>query len=98
MSAGTSKPRRWSARALSAFELTLDHIAADDPATAEKLRARVAHSIELIQSQPGIGTSTATPGVRRYPVPNTGHVFTYRVVDAELRIMRWFRARQDKNG
>jgi len=34
------------------------------------------------------------PGVRRHPVPNTGHVIAYRMVKGELRILRWYRARQ----
>ncbi len=98
MRAGTSKPPRWSARALAAFEKTLNHISADDPLTAEVVLARVERSVALIQSHPRIGTPTATPGVRRYPIPNSGHVITYRVAKGEVRILRWFRARQDVRG
>ena len=95
MPVGPSKPPKWSARAFTAFEKTLIHIAADDMFTAETVLARVDRSVTLIQSQPGIGTPTATPGVRRYPIPATGHVITYRFVKGELRILRWFRARQN---
>jgi len=98
MRAGTGKPPRWSARALAAFENTLNHISADDPFTAEAVLARVERSVALIQSHPRIGTPTATPGVRRYPIPNSGHVITYRFVKGEMRILRWFRARQDVRG
>ncbi|MSQ73055.1 MAG: type II toxin-antitoxin system RelE/ParE family toxin [Betaproteobacteria bacterium] len=98
MSAGTGKPARWSALALAALESTLTHISADDPFTAEAVLARVDRSVTLIQSQPRIGTPTETPGVRRYPVPNTGHVITYRFVNREMRILRWFRARQNFRG
>ena len=98
MHAGTSKPPRWSRRALAAFEKTLSYIATDDPGTAVAVVGRVDRSVALIQSQPGIGTATATPGVRRYALPGTGHVITYRIVKGEIRILRWFRARQDKRG
>jgi plasmid stabilization system protein ParE len=57
--------------------------------------ARVDHSVELISLQPEIGTPTAAPGVRRYPVPNTGHVLTYRLVRGEVRVLRWYRARRN---
>lgn len=90
-----SKRPSWSARASAAFDRTLAFIAADDPLTAETVLARVDRSIELICSQPGLGTPTATPGVRRYPIPRTGHVITYRVIRGEVRILRWYRARQD---
>lgn len=96
MRAGTSKPPRWSARALAAFEKTLAYISADDPVTAESVFARVDRSIALIQSQPGIGTPTATPGVRRHSIPGTGHGITYRFVKGEMRVLHWFRARQDR--
>ena len=95
MAAPTSKPPRWSARALAALESTLIRIATDDPITAEAFLGRVDRSVALIQSQPQIGTPVATPGVRRHPIPNTGHVITYRVVKGEVRILRWYRARRD---
>jgi plasmid stabilization system protein ParE len=94
MPADTSKPPSWSRRAAAAFANSLDHIAAADPLVAEMVVARVDRSIALIQAQPGIGTPTATPGVRRHAVPNTGHVIVYRFVKSELRILRWYRARQ----
>jgi plasmid stabilization system protein ParE len=94
MPAATSKPPRWSRRAAAALSNTLDHIAAQDPVTAELVLARVERSVALIHTQSGIGTLTATPGVRRHPVPNTGHVIAYRLVKGELRILRWHRARQ----
>jgi len=56
--------------------------------------ARVDRSIALIQAQPGIGTPTATPGVRRHAVPNTGHVINYRVTRVAIRVQLWYRARR----
>jgi plasmid stabilization system protein ParE len=93
--ASTSRRLRWSPRALAAFEKSLLYIAADDPAAAVAVITRTDHSLTLLRSHPGIGTPTARPGVRRHPIPNTGHVILYRVVKGELRVLRWFRARQN---
>jgi plasmid stabilization system protein ParE len=93
--AGINKPPRWSPRALAAFEKSVLYIAADDPAAAAAVIARTDHSLALLQSQPAIGTPTAKPGVRRYPIAKTGHVILYRFVKGELRVLRWFRARQN---
>jgi plasmid stabilization system protein ParE len=94
MPADTSKPPSWSRRAAAALTNSLDRIAAEHPLVAELVMARVERSVALIQAQPGIGTQTATPGVRRHAVPNTGHVIVYRFVKGEVRILRWYRARQ----
>ncbi|MEW6690200.1 MAG: type II toxin-antitoxin system RelE/ParE family toxin [Pseudomonadota bacterium] len=94
MADATSKPPRWSARASAAYANTLDRIAAEDPPTAEAVYARVERSVALICSQPGLGTPTATLGVRRHPIPGTGHIINYRLVRGEIRILRWYRARQ----
>jgi hypothetical protein len=43
---------------------------------------------------PLLGTPTAAPGVRRYPVPNTGHIVSYRITGKRIIIQRWHRARR----
>ena len=91
----TSKRPKWSARASAALDSTLARIAADDPPTAEAVLARVERSVALICTQPALGTPTATRGVRRHPIPGTGHIISYRVVRDEIRVLRWYRARQD---
>jgi plasmid stabilization system protein ParE len=93
--AGTSRQPRWSARAAAARDNTLARIAADDPPTAEAVLAKVDRSVALICAQPALGTSTATRGVRRHPIHGTGHIITYRIVRNEIRILRWYRARQN---
>src|SRR5258708_3935906 len=87
MPAGTSKPPRWSARALAAFENTLNHISADDPLTAEVVLARVERSVALIQSHPRIGTPTATPGyaVTRFRIAGTSLPIVSSKVRCEFR-------------
>ena len=95
MPAATSKRLKWSARASAALDSTLARIAADDPPTAEAVLARVERSVALICAQPALGTPTATRGVRRHPVAGTGHIISYPVVRDEIRILRWYRARQN---
>jgi plasmid stabilization system protein ParE len=98
MPAATSKRPRWSPRASAALDSTLARIAAEDPPTAESLLSKVERSVALICAQPALGTPTATRGVRRHPISGTGHVITYRVLRDEIRILRWYRARQNVSG
>ena len=94
MPAATSKRPNWSARASAALDSTLARIAADDPPTSEAVLAKVERSVALICAQPAIGTPTATRGVRRHAIPRTGHIISYRVARDEVRVLRWYRARQ----
>jgi plasmid stabilization system protein ParE len=95
MPAGPARRLKWAPRAVAAFEATLAHIAGEDPRTAELVVARVEHSLELLRRNPGLGTLTAARGVRRYPVPRTGHVLNYRVRADSIVVLRWYRARQN---
>jgi plasmid stabilization system protein ParE len=85
---------RWSASAQKAFLNTLDRIAEEDSLVASQVLKRVGKSIVILAQQPGLGTFTALPGVRRFSIPNTGHTIDYRVIHGELRIQRWYRQRQ----
>ena len=95
MAGAGAKPLEWLPAARRAFDATLDRIAEGDPDTAELVRLRVEHAFELIQSHPGIGTSTPKRNERRFAVPRTGHVFHYRIVRGAVRIVLWYRARQE---
>lgn len=90
-----AKPLEWLPSARAAYLETLEYIARDDPRTAERGAQRVEKSLALIRSMPSLGTPTAKPGVRRYPVPDTGHVFDYRVLRHSIRLQRWYRARRN---
>ncbi|MFZ6675254.1 type II toxin-antitoxin system RelE/ParE family toxin [Undibacterium sp. Xuan67W] len=84
----------WSASAQKAFLETLERIENEDIGTARLVLQRVEKSMSLLTIQPGMGTFTAMPCVRRYAIPQTGHTVNYRVVHGELRILRWYRQRQ----
>jgi len=89
------KQLEWLPSARAAYLETLKYVARDDPNTAELIRQRVEKSLLLILTMPSIGTPTARPGVRRYPIPNTGHVIDYRVLRERIRVQRWYRARRN---
>src|SRR5260221_3296330 len=95
MSAAAPEKKRleWAPRALDAYLSTLARIAAEDPFTARQFMERVERSLSIILARPGIGTPATRPGERRYPIPNTAHVATYRVGRRTIRIRLWYRAR-----
>lgn len=84
----------WSSSAEKTLLNTLDRIESEDAGTARLVLQRVEKSISLLAAQPGMGTFTAMPGVRRYAIPQTGHTINYRVAYGELRIQSWYRQRQ----
>lgn len=94
MAAAGARRLEWQPGASRAFRETLSRIAQDDPHAADLVLARTNRAIALIQAHPALGTPTPKRGERRYPVPNTGHVFHYRVTRASIRIVLWYRARQ----
>ncbi len=95
MPASAARRLEWAPRALQAYVDSLAYIADQDPRTAELVRERVEHALDLILEHPRIGVPTARRGERRYPIPNTGHVIVYRVTPAVLRVHIWYRARQN---
>lgn len=95
MAAGGAKPLEWLPGARRAFDDTLSGILEEDPEAAELVRSRVERALRLIQGYPRLGTSTPRRNERRFAVPKTGHVFHYRVTRESIRIVLWYRARQN---
>ena len=95
MPASAVRRLEWAPRALHAYLNSLAHIADQDPRTAELVRERVEHTLDLILEHPGIGVPTARRGERRYPIANTGYVIVYRVTPVAVRVHVWYRARRN---
>ena len=91
-----AKPLEWLPRAWSSYAATLAHIADEDRSAAQSVKDRVDRSLTQIAAFPDIGTPGLSRGARRFPIPNTGHVINYRVTRDSIRIVLWYRARQQK--
>ena len=89
------KPLEWARAARAAFAASLDYIASEDPFTAKLFAERVDKTLALIQEQPNIGAPAAARGYRTFHVPNTGHSVNYRELRTAIRILRWYRQRQN---
>jgi plasmid stabilization system protein ParE len=92
--ASRAKPLEWSPRAWDAYAATLTRIADEDPFAAQQVRDRVARALQQIAEFPDLGTPGLPRGLRRFPIPNTGHVINYRVMRDAIRIHAWYRARR----
>ncbi len=76
----------------------LDHlgwIAARNPIAAENVQNRIEHSLELIQSDPAIGTPDKKKR-RRHPVPHTPFTVYYRIKRSVVQVLRILHQRQDR--
>ena len=89
-----AKPLEWLPSARAAYLETLEYVSRDDEQAARVIAQRVEKSLAAIQAMPLLGTPTAAPCVRRYPVPNTGHVVNYRITGKRIIVQRWHRARR----
>lgn len=95
MAESSKKPLEWARPARAAYEATIARISIEDVRAASLVEMRVARSLALLQSQPGIGTPSVLVGRRVYPIPNTGHSVNYRVTGDAILILRWYRQRQN---
>lgn len=95
MPASKKRLHEWAPSARRAYLRTLDHIAGEDVHTARLVAERVAHSLELIETNSGMGSPVQGGRVRSYPVPRTGHAFNYRETTEGIKIVRWYRQRQN---
>ena len=89
------KPLEWTRAALEAFAALLNYIASEDPFAAKLVAERVDKALALIQEQPDIGAPATARGRRTFPIPNTGHSINYRETRSAIRILRWYRQRQN---
>jgi len=89
------KPLEWARTARSAFDTSIDFIASEDPFTARLVVERVENALRQIQAYPRIGRPAGARGRRALPIPNTGHIVNYRETSRAIRILRWYRSKQN---
>lgn len=73
MSENTKRRLEWTPFARAAYEAS---IAEDDPIAAQSVQTRAAKSLELLATQPGMGTPGKLAGRRVYPIRALGTAST----------------------
>lgn len=91
----SGKPLEWAHAARDAFDASIDYIAAEYPFTARLVLERVENALIQIQLHPKIGRPAGVRGRRTFPIPNTGHIVNYRETKSAIRILRWYRGKQN---
>lgn len=90
-----AKRLEWAPAARKSFEASIAHISADDPFVAERVKERVGRALGQLARFPQLGTPASRKGELRFPIPRTGHVVNYRIARQAIRIVLWYRARQN---
>ena len=81
---------RWLRQALRNLDEEATYIAADDPAAARLVVARVLDAVAMLAQQPGLGRPGRVPGTRELAVLKTRYVVPYRVRGDTVEILRVF--------
>jgi plasmid stabilization system protein ParE len=81
---------RWLRTALRILDEEAAYIAADDPAAARLVVARVLEAVTQLADQPGLGRPGRVPGTRELVVARTRYVVPYRVKRDAVEILRLF--------
>lgn len=84
----------WSLRAQCSLDETMAHIDAQDVSTGRLVLQRLHTALDLIATQPEIGTRINQRRTRRFAIPKTGHSIDYLVKFNEILVVRWARQRR----
>lgn len=86
----------WSPTARRSLDQTIAHINAQDMSAGDLVLQRLQSALDAIAAQPGIGTPTDRRGIRRFPIPKTGHTIDYRVHENAIMVTRWARQKRKR--
>jgi toxin ParE1/3/4 len=81
---------RWLRTALRNLDEEASYIAADDPAAARLVVARVLEAVARLADQPGLGRPGRVPSTRELVVARTRYIVPYRVKRDAVEILRVF--------
>lgn len=81
---------RWLRTALRNLDEEASYIAADDPAAARLVVARVLEAVAQLADQPSLGRPGRVPSTRELVVARTRYVVPYRVKRDTVEILRVF--------
>jgi toxin ParE1/3/4 len=89
---------RYTLPALADLNSVLDYIAAHSPQGARRVQARVQAIIDLLLLNPGIGTRTDDPAIRRMTALPYPYVIFYEATEAEIIIHAIRHSARDPSG
>jgi plasmid stabilization system protein ParE len=81
---------RWLRTALRNLDEEASYIAADDPAAARLVVARVLEAVAQLADQPVLGRPGRVPSTRELVVARTRYIVPYRVKRDAVEILRVF--------
>jgi toxin ParE1/3/4 len=84
----------WSRRAIRHLVSLRKTIAKDSEQNAALVAGRILNSVELLQTQPGMGRPGRVPGTRELVVPDTPYIIPYRVRRDRLELIAVFDGRR----
>jgi len=83
----------WSPQAVDDLIAIRAYIAAESPAGARRVVARILHDVEnLLPDNPHIGRAGRVPGTRELVVARTPYIVPYRVQHETIQILRVYHA------
>ena len=84
----------WSRRAIRHLVALRKLIAKDSERNAALVAGRILNSVDLLQTQPGMGRPGRVPGTRELVIPDTPYIIPYRVRRDRLELIAVFHGRQ----
>ena len=84
----------WSRRALQHLVSLRKYIAKDSEQNAALVAQRILESIDLLQSQPGMGRPGRVLGTRELVIPDTPYIVPYKVRKDRLELIAVFHGHQ----
>jgi toxin ParE1/3/4 len=88
---------RWTAPAARSLAEHITFIASEDPDAADRVRTAIIQAVELLADFPNRGRPGRRQGTREIVVASSPrYIVVYRVVGAEVRILRVWHGRQHR--
>ena len=78
---------RWTRRAVRRLDQIGVHIAADSPASAARVVARIVSAVDLLSGQPAMGRPGRIAQTRELVLADIPYIVAYRVKDTDVDIL-----------
>ena len=81
----------WSPEAIHDLVALRAYIEQDEPTAAQRVVVHILHCVEtLLPNHPEMGRPGRVPGTRELVIPKTPFIVPYRLVGADIQILRVF--------